>query len=421
MIEYILMKNKTASPFRNIPTDSMILLLSSSFLLLTALQFLLIQSKIQDADRFAWQFYTLLGISLVISLFNFLNTSMRTVGLFIKLCLLFLMTYPLGSYIWIGFSLFLSLVLEIVMYIEYPRSSWFMIISLIFSMMLQKPRNAFHSELQGPAIHDLISFVSYSLFSIIILSLYAKNKKILKEEKQLTGRLDDAMSSMAKANLGFQSYTNSLELETLKKERKRVSREIHDTVGYSLTNIRIMLDAASLMIEKNPEESGNLIGKSMLEASFCLEETRAAMRLLRSKELARPKGLRAFFQLVSVFADATGIQVQTEFGNSPDSFGIPIDKAVFRFIQEGLTNSFRHGRATEIHIYFWIQDQVLKVSMQDNGRGTAVMDEGIGITGMKERLDELNGKLDYYNITGGFEVTISIPLHDKNRLTEDKM
>ena len=413
------MNNKPSRPFHFISSDNITLLLSSSFLLLAALQYSLVSSTILDSKRFAWQFYTLLAISAVISLVISFKANTRIAGFFLKLCLLFLMTYPLGAYIWIGFSLFLSLVLEIGMYVKFPRNSLFMGFCFMYSLVLQKPRNAFYSELQPPALHDMMSLVFYSLFIIIILSLYTGNRTKLEEEQKQTNRLDDALSSMAKANLGFQSYTNSLELETLKKERKRVSREIHDTVGYSLTNIRIMLEAASLMIETKPAETGTLIGKSMVEASFCLEETRSAMRLLRSKESARPEGLRAFFKLVSVFADATGIVVKTEFGNSPDSFGNTIDKAVFRFIQEGLTNSFRHGRATEIHIYFWIQNQVLRVSMQDNGRGTAILDEGIGLAGMKERLSELKGKLDYHNITGGFEVTISIPLPERDSLMRD--
>jgi signal transduction histidine kinase len=281
---------------------------------------------------------------------------------------------------------------------------------LDYGSLLFKPRSAFYTELSGPELHELLSFLVLGIFSVAALGIITMRDKQLREERQMIRRLDEALNTMGKANLGFQSYSSSLELETLKKERKRVSREIHDTVGYSLTNIRIMLEAAGMMMKSDPAGAEELIGKSMNEAGICLEETRAAMRLLRSKETGRPEGLRAFFKLVSAFAEATGISVKVEFGNSPDSFGVRIDRAVFRFIQEGLTNSFRHGRASEIRIYFWIQDRILKLSLQDNGIGTAELKEGIGLTGMKERLAELGGTIRYQNISGGFEVSITIPL-----------
>ena len=377
---------------------------------LSGVQFCLLDSLIANAGRFAWQFYMILGCSAGLSILISLVKSARPTGLVIKTVFMFLMIYPLGRYPWLSLTLMMPLFIEIGCYIGFPRNAAGMFGVLGMAMFLQKPKSAFYADLPGPELHDRIFFLVYSLIVILLILLYTGTADKLARERKLTGRLDDALSSMARANLGFQSYTSSLELDTLKKERKRVSREIHDTVGYSLTNIRIMLEAAQLLIDKDPKEAESLIVKSMKEAGYCLEETRGAMRLLRSKEISRPKGLRAFFRLVSVFAEATGIEVQAEFGNSPDSFGAAIDKAVFRFIQEGLTNSFRHGRATRIAIYFWIQNQVLNLSIQDNGTGLESMQEGLGITGMKERLNELNGSLYYHNITGGFEVSITIPL-----------
>jgi len=385
---------------------------------LSGVQFFLLQSFIKNADRFAWQFYMILGFSVVLSLLINLFRSFRLPGLIMKVLCLFLMIYPLTGHPQLSLTLMLPLLLEIGFYVPYPLNGAGLLLVLGVSLFLQKPKSVFYTDLPGPELQDHIFFLTYSLLVIFLILLLSRTSFRLRVEKKLTNRLDDALSAMAKANLGFQTYTNSLELETLNKERKRVSREIHDTVGYSLTNIRIMLEASLLMIEKSPEEAGSLIEKSMKEAGFCLEETRTAMRLLRSKEISRPVGIRAFFKLVSVFADATGIQVKTEFGNSPDSFGSSIDKAVFRFIQEGMTNSFRHGRATQIRIYFWIQNQILHLSIQDNGTGLESMHEGLGITGMKERLDELKGSLYYHNITGGFEVSLSIPLKDKKEKSE---
>ncbi|QEN09457.1 sensor histidine kinase [Oceanispirochaeta crateris] len=398
--------------------DIKVILFSMVLMLLAFVQFHLMHSSIPSFDRFAWQFYFLIVSTSLLSIGLFYFQGLRKAGFVIKMLIFFLMAYPFGAYPWLGFTLLLSLLIESGLYFEFPGNLWGMISSLALFLILQRPKSAFYTELPAPLLHDFLTTVTYALMVLLLLALYTREQKNHREEAVLTRRLDDALSSMAKANLGFQTYSNSLELETLKKERKRVSREIHDTVGYSLTNIRIMLEAASMMIEDNPGESGKLIQKSMKEAGYCLEETRGAMRLLRSKEIGRPRGIRAFFQLVSVFAEATGIEVYTEFGNSPDSFGSVIDKAIFRFIQEGLTNSFRHGRASEIRIYFWVQNKTLRVSLQDNGLGAVSLNEGIGMAGMKERLDELKGSLDYHNISSGFEISISVPLSENQTPVE---
>ena len=396
-------------------TSLSIFISSAVFLLLAALQYRLTGEQIPTAARFRWQFDFILGLSLLLSLAMALCKGCRFTFLAVKAGFLFLLIFPLGEKLWIGMSLLLSLWLETAFYVSYPWNTAVMGALLIYGSLLFKSRSAFHTDLSGPQFYELVSFISLGIFTVFALGMITKRGKELREERLLLRRLDEALNTMGKANLGFQSYSSSLELETLKKERKRVSREIHDTVGYSLTNIRIMLEAAGMMMNSDPAAAEELIKKSMNEAGYCLEETRAAMRLLRSKEIGRPEGLRAFFKLVSAFAEATGISVNVEFGNSPDSFGARIDKAVFRFIQEGLTNSFRHGRASEIRIYFWIEDRILKLSLQDNGIGTTELKEGIGLTGMKERLNELGGTIHYQNISGGFEVSIIIPLPDSIR------
>ncbi len=390
-------------------------LLSSVLLLLSALLYRLTGENIPTAHQFRWQFNLLLGLSLFLSLAMALWKRCRYPFIAVKTGILFLLIFPLDGELWIGMFLLLSLWLETAFYIAYPWNSLAMSALLVYGTLLFMPRSAFHTELSGPGLYELVSFVVLGVFLVALLGLLTGRDRQLREERKMIKRLDEALNTMGKANLGFQSYSSSLELETLKRERKRVSREIHDTVGYSLTNIRIMLEAAGMMINSDKPGAEELIKKSMDEAGFCLEETRRAMRLLRSKEIGRPEGLRAFFKLVSAFAEATGISVKVEFGNSPDSFGPRIDRAVFRFIQEGLTNSFRHGRASEIRIYFWIENRILRLSLQDNGSGAVELKEGIGLTGMQERLNDLGGSIKYQNITDGFELSVTIPLPDSIR------
>ena len=377
----------------------------------SALQYLLMQSFLDKEGIFSWQFFIILGISIAVSLYSGLNQRVIPVFLTIRLFLIFLMGYPLGTHLWLELTLLLSLLLETGLYLTPP---WNLPLMLFFDLSLlffQRPVSAFYKNMPGPDMQDLLFFLVLSLVTTFLIFSVSRQRKRGEEAREIIDRLDETISRLGKANLGFQNITSSLELDTLKKERNRVSREIHDTVGYSLTNIRIMLEAATFMVENDTAETRDLIQKSMEEAGTCLEETRNAMRQLRSRELSRIQGMKSFFHLIKVFGEATGIRVRIEFGNLPDSLGHRIDKTIFRFIQEGLTNSFRHGRASEIGIYFWIQNRILKVSLQDNGSGAEDLSEGIGLAGMKERLTELGGKMFYKNVSDGFEIAIEIPLN----------
>lgn len=69
--------------------------------------------------------------------------------------------------------------------------------------------------------------------------------------------LDSAISQLSDANVGFQSYVKSLEFQIIMNERKRVSREIHDTVGYALTNIIMMTEAAIRLPDEDYEKGRN--------------------------------------------------------------------------------------------------------------------------------------------------------------------
>ena len=398
------MKNAKKRSFLTIFLPSVLLQI------LAALLFLILQSSIEQGDYFFWQFAVFLLISMTISLsLPFLSKGIPVL-LCIRFFIIFLIGYPMADNLTVELVLMLSLLVETALFIPPHWNLPVLIIADLVYLSFQKPLNAFHSDLPAPPVEELLIYIIVTLTVIVLLYFISVFQQIRRKQSAIIQRLDTAVSRLGKANMGYQSVTSSLELDTLKKERNRVSREIHDTVGYSLTNVRIMLEAAQLIRESNPEKADQLIRKSMQEAASCLEETRSAMRQLRSKEVQKPRGIKAFFHLVNVFAEATGVQVNLEFGNIPDSFGNRIDKAIFRFIQEGLTNSFRHGRATEIRIYFWIESGILKVSLQDNGSGAEILTEGIGLAGMQERLSELGGRMIWQNLSDGFEISIIIPL-----------
>lgn len=221
--------------------------------------------------------------------------------------------------------------------------------------------------------------------------------------------LDSAISQLSDANVGFQSYVKSLEFQIIMNERKRVSREIHDTVGYALTNIIMMTEAAIRLPDEDYEKREELLSLTRSQAQKGLQETRAALRQLRNEQIGQLEGTGMIEELVTAFRKATGIDIRVEYGNFTGFTNEKIDAIIFRIIQEGLTNAFRHGMATKIRISFWDSDTSLRISIHDNGIGSEKVVEGIGIAGMKERIQEAGGELIIRSVVDGFKVTASLP------------
>jgi signal transduction histidine kinase len=211
--------------------------------------------------------------------------------------------------------------------------------------------------------------------------------------------------------MDFQHYAIKAEENSMIQERKRISREIHDTVGYTLTNIIMMMQAAMDIDIEDYERVRGILLQTRTQAQAGLKETRRALRELRSMDEQTRIGLKALYYLTSTFQRATGVEVLLESGNTPWSLGDEIDQVIYRLVQEGMTNSFRHGRASKIAVNLWQDKEGVLLSIQDNGKGCGSITEGIGISGMKERISALGGRMDIGNTAQGFKVSAFIPTH----------
>jgi signal transduction histidine kinase len=222
-------------------------------------------------------------------------------------------------------------------------------------------------------------------------------------------RLDNAVSELSKANLGYQHYASEAANRSQREERLRITRELHDVIGYTFTNNIMMLEAAISKISKDPRRVEELIELARENAKTGLEKIRHSLHLLRSSEPPRMTSIQRIHKLILVFGIATGVEVRTEYSDAPDEMGQEREEFFFYFVQEALTNAFRHGQATRIRIYFARANGTLFASVLDNGHGAGSIVEGIGIAGMRERLAKLDGTLRIVDSPQGFEIVGEVP------------
>jgi signal transduction histidine kinase len=242
--------------------------------------------------------------------------------------------------------------------------------------------------------------------SIAARSLFEQWQRMRDNEK----RLATDVGNLININMDLQTFAMTVENQTLDGERKRLSREIHDTVGYTLTTLKLLFEAAKGLIHQDPSQLEPLMDQGATYTRNSLEEIRVAMRGLRESELPVQSGLHLIVKLVNNFRSVTDMAITLEFVGTRPSYGPMIDEFLYRGVQENLTNAYRHGKATKVAIILQENQGVLSLLVTDNGQSSRNFNKGIGMRGMEERVVAVGGKVEFVGTDCGFHVTARIPV-----------
>lgn len=358
------------------------------------------------------EFEILLGISLGISvgLFFIRREHLLIWVLLLQNLICFLMGVPEVNILQFKFTLLALLIVESTIYLPFPKGFFPVGVSLAFWLLGLRETTAWFQTIPAARFIDRVVFTVFAVGLVAMGSLARVYFEKFRRESAIRGMLDQSILTLTGANIGFQRYATNVEERSSTEERRRVTREIHDSVGYAMTNLNMMLEEALDLAPASNTKLTTLLERAGDQARTALNVTRYSLQSLRSIEMAEVEGLRRIQRLAKAFEEATRVSVSVEYGNVPWSFGEEHDSVVFGIIQEGVTNAFRHGKATRISIKLWlIEDETIQVVVHDNGKGVENIVEGIGFSGMRERLAKFNGRLEAKNAVDGFEVIAWIP------------
>jgi len=256
--------------------------------------------------------------------------------------------------------------------------------------------------------------VTLIVFTLFVQCIYYSYNSLLFKVGSLQSQINISnalVSQVYDLNSGIQNEALETENRSMEKERKRISRDIHDIMGYTLVNLRVMLEAACDLFEKKDPKVKEILQLAAEHSQTGLQRARNALYNLREYEDPQVSWENKVCTTAKIFTKATKINVSVSFGNVTHTECPLMISAVYQFIQEALTNSFKHGGATQIRISFHVENNFLVIRVCDNGRGSPnEIIEGIGFTGMQERLLLIQGVVIYKNIDDGFEVRCVIPL-----------
>ena len=234
--------------------------------------------------------------------------------------------------------------------------------------------------------------------------------KCAKQENDI-GRLEETVTNLTKTNTAYQTYATYIEETSKEEERHRISREIHDIVGYSMTNLLMIVQAA--LYSNDQDQVTGLLQKAQIHINESLEEIRLALRKLRSTQKKTLHGAALIRYLTDNFQKLSGIEIALDFVSFPSAIDAGTEEILYRMLQESMTNSFRHGKATHISMSFWRRGDSIVVQIRDNGKKRPLnpVGEGIGLKGMRERIAEAGGELSTETAADGFTVIARLPLN----------
>jgi len=196
-------------------------------------------------------------------------------------------------------------------------------------------------------------------------------------------------------------------------ERKSLSRELHDEVGQMMTAMRMELGNAESFLPTSPEQAIAHMKSAAGLAEQTLRSVRSLARGLRPSMLDELGVGPALNWLAREFTRHTSIQVHLTADDSLDHLPESYRTCIYRIVQEALTNCARHSHATEVYLDIKRVDNILHMTISDNGSGFDVNKQvkGIGLLGMKERVKELDGELDIVSSPGeGTRLKVQVPL-----------
>jgi signal transduction histidine kinase len=200
------------------------------------------------------------------------------------------------------------------------------------------------------------------------------------------------------------------------EEQARIARELHDVISHNVSVMVVQAAAGGDVFATHPERAREALGSIESTGREALAELRRLLGVVRPAEAnARPgfapqPGLVRLPELVEQVATA-GLEVELTVAGEPRELPAGVDLSAYRIVQEALTNTLKHARASKADVALRYGDASLELEVLDDGSGTGAGGAGRGIIGMRERAALFGGELlAGPRPSGGFAVRARLPL-----------
>jgi two-component system NarL family sensor kinase len=237
-------------------------------------------------------------------------------------------------------------------------------------------------------------------------------------------------SLLVQRTVALQRLSQQL-LKVQDEERRKVARDLHDATGQTLAALKMAVASLECKLQED-QDAADVLSDIAALTDQALKEIRTTSYLLHPPLLDEIGFTAAAKWYVEGFAERSGIKASLDFARGPERLSIEIETALFRVLQEGLTNVHRYSGSSKVSVCFQHRADGLVLEIADRGCGISAellqrlregsAETGVGLAGMRERLDELNGTLEISSDGSGTTlraiVPLTSPITTKNQLTQ---
>jgi signal transduction histidine kinase len=364
-------------------------------------------------SEFGLQFILLLGVSLSATIgASFVRLDgIRGVLIAVRVFCVLVATAALGDDFVVKIVLYTTLLIEV---IRLSTPGYAIVAASGITVLVTIAQRQFVAWGSSVAAPQPTEWIALGMILTLISVLLVRSMNLDRRVGRLSEAVDDLTrraDSLVSVNLTLQQQSLEEQIAAATEERKRVTRDVHDTVCYAFSAIIMMMNDAIMAARRHDSTLVERLHNQTMEiARESLNDTRVSLRLFRQLEsyglplATRVRKLTESFQL------ATGMTVRVHFASLPGDLSPLVDEAVQRLIQEALSNSVRHGRCRAMDISFGLTDAEFIVTAQDDGSAPGELHEGIGLKGMRERVEAAGGTLTVTGLDVGFVVSARFPV-----------
>ncbi|GIO32395.1 MULTISPECIES: sensor histidine kinase [Paenibacillus] len=233
--------------------------------------------------------------------------------------------------------------------------------------------------------------------------------RVVRQEDEL-GSMRRQLHKMAKSLNENQDFARASEYMVKLEERNRLTQEIHDGIGHSMTGALIQMEAAKRLLNSDPATAETLLQNAIGISKEAIEEIRITLK--SNKPPVEQLGLSRLKTAVEAFSGKTGLMTSVVHEGNMESITPLQWKIIYENVTEALTNCAKYSGATAVHVEIRVLNRLIKAVVADNGKGAAKIVKGLGLIGMEERTASVSGTV-IADGTNGFSITTLIPHEGK--------
>lgn len=271
-------------------------------------------------------------------------------------------------------------------------------------------------EVCGQSIQTLIFFIYNALnlmtvvcFILCCIIIIVSKEEIIEKNLELNKRLEIANTDLQRTNEELEkSLMDNARLAEI-RERNRIAREIHDTLGHTLTGLAAGIDACIALAGDDKPALRNQLDLLSKVSRNGIKDIRMSVSSLRPDAPERLNLKSAIEELVENTKRVAGVNINFDCDTINLKFDEDEEMAIYRIVQESLTNAIRHGKAKNIDVSIKKNYGSISLLICDDGIGCEKIEAGFGLRHIRERVNMLKGQVNFSS-EEGFKVEAMIPI-----------